>query len=73
MRNCSLRTQDAWYTSESYPLVLPHPGTAKEYFKGRVDEGDGPRSGKESKFNRSTLSALEKIPLEVPLTSEIDQ
>lgn len=48
MRNFSLRTQDAGYTSESYPLVLPHPGTAKEYFKGRVHEGDGPRSGKKS-------------------------
>lgn len=73
-----LRTQDAWYTPQSYPLALLHPGASKEYFKGRMYKGHGkgtgrrgPGSGRvysqETHCNRSTLFALEKILLEIPL------
>lgn len=76
MRNCSLRTQYASYRSEPYALVLLPPGAAKEYFKGRMDEGDGHGSGKkesQTPGNKSTLFALKKILLEVPLAPEVGQ
>lgn len=39
MGNCFQRSQEAWYTPQSYPLALLHPGAAKENFKGRKYKG----------------------------------